>query len=241
LGAEHKTWLSWELEKLAKISRPALGWAVEKAVRVILEDTVQVIHDHGACAFVQDVMQALNFATLQFTSYEPIETHVPLFGPVNISVNSTKISTPTSMTCQKAGFNGTALTAVIDDIPFGASFVWAYQKMNSSYWHNKGSGFAKVVAGTSLHIDVLQPSLTALKVRLPTLKLDLHADAHDWMYHVLTMVMSPLLRISMQGFGGEVLAHFIKECLADPTCPQVKAPAPQPILAKILAPSVVIV
>merc|ERR1711963_176624 len=85
-----------------------------------------------------------------------------------------------------------------------------------------GNGSTEVVAGTLLHIDLLKSSETRIKVELPTLKLELQAAADAWMYKALTHVMVPLVRESLQLFGGRILAHHVAKCLADPKCPHLR-------------------
>lgn len=147
---------------------------------------------------------------------------MPLVGDVNISVNSTYIKPPTSMGCEHVGFNGSLLTARVHGVPFSAGFECAYQKLGSSFWHNKGTGITDVVAGTLLHINLLRPSETQIQVELPTLKVELQAAADAWMYKALTHVMVPLVRDSLQLFGGKLLAHYVAKCLADPKCPHLR-------------------
>jgi len=234
LGAKHHTWLSAALEKLTKFTRPLLSVAVEHAARKSLDESLAVVRKQGGCAFLQGSLADLDLVKLQFTSYEPIETHVPLVGDVNVSVNSTYIKPPTSMHCEHVGFNGSLVTARVEEVPFSAGFAWAYQKPGSSFWHNQGTGMTDVVAGTLLHIDLLKPSETRIQVELPTLKVELQADADAWLYNALTDVMVPLLRGSLQLFGGELLAHHVSKCLADPKCPHLRG---EPLVAEDVRPS----
>jgi len=226
LGAKRHSWLSAALSKLTSFLRPVLSMAVAHAARESLDRSLAIVHKQGGCAFLQGSLAELGLAKLQFTSDEPLKAHVPLVGDVEISVNSTDIEPPTTMRCEHVGFNGSLLTARVEDVPMGAGFRWAYQKPNSSFWHNQGTGSAKVVAGTLLHIDVLQPSETRIEVELPTLKLELQADADAWMYRALTDVMGPLVRESLQLFGGKLLTHHVERCLEDPTCPHLAAEPP---------------
>jgi len=226
MGAVHHAWLAKELEKLTKFMLPLVSEVVEKAAGKALDSSLAVIHKQGACAFLQGSVKDMGLVKLQFTSYEPIEAHIPVIGNVNISVNSTDISPPTSMQCEHVAFNGTTLTAQVANVPFGAGFLWAYQKLGSSFWHNQGSGQAKVVAGTLLHVNLMNPSETHIEVDLPRLDIQLQADALSWMYKVLGRVMAPLIQKSMQKFGGKVLSHFVAQCLADPTCPRLEPSAP---------------
>jgi hypothetical protein len=222
LGAQHHKWLSAALEKLTKFMRPLLSVAVEHATRKALRESLAIVRKQGGCAFLQGSLADLDLAKLQFTSYEPFKTHVPMVGDVNISVNSTYIKPPTSMHCEHVGFNGSMLTASVEEVPFSAGFQWAYQKPGSSFWHNQGTGSTAVVAGTLLHIDLLKPGDTRIKMELPTLNLELQADADAWMYKALTHVMVPLLRDSLQLFGGKLVAHHVAKCLADPKCPHLR-------------------
>merc|ERR1711972_557629 len=120
------------------------------------------------------------------------------------------------------------------DVPLSAGFKWAYQKLGSTFWHNQGTGSTAVVAGTLLHIDLLKPSDTSIKMELPTLKLELQADADTWMYDALTSVMVPLVRESLQLFGGKLVAHYVAKCLADPKCPHLRG---EQVAAEELPPS----
>mmetsp|Transcript_104473 Transcript_104473/g.261923 ORF Transcript_104473/g.261923 Transcript_104473/m.261923 type:complete len:399 (+) Transcript_104473:77-1273(+) len=222
LGAQHHSWLSTALEKLTKFMRPLLSAVVEHAARKALRESLAIVRKQGGCAFLQGSIADMDFVKLAFTSYEPMETHVPLLGNVNISVNSTYIKPPTSMHCEHVGFNGSLLTARVENVPFSAGFEWAYHRLGSSYWHNQGTGIADVVAGTLLYIDLLKPSATRIQVELPTLKLELQATADAWMYHTLTHVMVPLVRDSLQLFGGKLLTHYVSKCLANPKCPHLR-------------------
>lgn len=222
LDAQHHPWLTAALEKLTNFVTPLVSKVVQLAAGEALDESLAGIYQHGACAFISDALKDLEWVNLQFTSYEPFTQHVPVIGDVNFSVNSTSISPPTSMECSKLGFNGTAMTAHIERVPFNVDFVWAYAKSGSSFWHNKGNGSAAVVGGALLYIDVIEPSKTTIKVDLPELNVQLKADSDAWMYKALSKVVGPLVRGSLQLFGGRVLAHYITKCLEDPTCPHVK-------------------
>eukprot|EP00928_Gymnodinium_smaydae_P097042 TRINITY_DN869_c0_g1_i2.p1 TRINITY_DN869_c0_g1~~TRINITY_DN869_c0_g1_i2.p1 ORF type:complete len:894 (+),score=167.84 TRINITY_DN869_c0_g1_i2:57-2684(+) len=222
LGAKHHSWLSAALDKVTHFMVPLVSEAVHVAAQVALDESMSVIHDKGACVFVQDVLKGSEFVKLQFTSYEPTTVHVPVIGDVNVSVNSTSIQPPTQLHCEKLAFSGTALSAQIHDVSFGAGFVWAYKKLNSQFWHNQGTGSTAVVTGAQLHIDLLKPSDTSLKIELTKLKVDLQAESDAWMYDALTTVMTPLIRESAQLFAGRIMSHFIAECIADPSCPSLK-------------------
>jgi len=232
LGAKHHSWLSAAIDKLTNFMVPLVSEAVHLAAKAALDESTALIHKEGACAFVNDALASGDLVKLRFTSYEPIETHIPVVGDVNISVNSTAVTPPTSMRCEQLAFNGTVLSARIEDVSFGASFVWGYQKLHSTFWHNEGTGSANIVAGASLHIDLMKPSGTSMKVKLPTLQLKLHADADDWMYGALSSVMSPLVRESAQLLGGHLLAHFIARCIADPSCPKLKQGSEQLVIKR---------
>lgn len=143
-----------------------------------------------------------------------------------MSVNSTYVHQPTSMQCEHVGFDGQALTAHIENVPFDADFIWSYRKPGSSFWHNQGTGSTGVVAGTLLHIDLLKPTATVLKIDLPVLKVHLAAESDAWMYNALTGAMVPLIREALQVFGGRLMAHKIEQCLADPACPRSNPKAP---------------
>merc|ERR1712072_1453590 len=93
---------------------------------------------------------------------------------------------------------------VIGDVSISVNFVWAYAKSGSSFWHNKGNGSAAVVGGTLLYIDVIEPSKTTIKVDLPELNVQLKADSDAWMYRALSKAMIPLVRESLQLFGGQL-------------------------------------
>merc|ERR1712151_635382 len=82
-------------------------------------------------------------------------------------------------------------------------------------------GVSSVVGGTFVHIDLLQPAATELKIDLPVLKLQLDAKSDAWLYKALTWAMIPLVRESLQLFGGKVISYEIKKCLEDPTCPKL--------------------
>jgi hypothetical protein len=222
LGAQHHRWLTGALEKLANFLRPLVSQVVHLTAQEALNGVMSDIYKEGACAFATGALQDLDLARFQFTSYDPFKIHVPAIGDVNISVNSTSVVPPPSMQCQKMSFNGTALAAHIEDVAFSTSFVWAYQKPGSFFWHNNGSGSVAVVAGSVLEVDTLQPSKTKIRMDLPTLKVQLHADSDAWMYDALTATLTPLIREAMQLFGGRVLAHFVARCLADPSCPRVR-------------------
>merc|ERR1711862_106668 len=186
------------------------------------------IYTKGACAFTDGLLQGLANVDIEFTSNEPSVVHVPILGDVGVSVNTTKVYPPTNMTCHSMGFNGTSLTANLEDLPVAADFVWSYHKNNSEFWQNAGTGSFSAVAGTILDIDLLTPTNTKIKVELPKLSAHLHADSAAWMYDALTFVMTPVIRESLQLFGGKVLSSYIEKCLEDPTCPQLK---PEKVLA----------
>jgi len=216
LGSQGESWLTGVLQKALNIRM-----VVERAAKHTLDETLREMNDEGACGFVRGALADLDLTTLDFTTGDAVKAHVPLVGDVDISVNSTDIEPPTSMKCEHLGFNGSLITARIDDVPFAMGFRWAYQKPNSSFWHNEGNGSAKVVAGTLLHVNLLRPSETHIEVKLPTLDLQLQAESDAWMYSALSDVMAPLVRESLQTFGGQVLSSRVEQCLADPGCPHI--------------------
>jgi hypothetical protein len=221
LGAQHHSWLTSALMKLVKFLRPLVSEVVQLAAKKVMHDSLAVVREHGGCAFLGDVLKQVRFVNFGFTSWEPIRVHVPVIGDVDISVNSTHIGQPTSMDCHHVAFNGERLAAHIENVPFDAGFNWAYRKVGSSFWHNSGSGKAAVVAGTMVNIDLITPKSTSLKIDVPSLKLDLHADADAWLYKALTFAMVPLVRHSLNLFGGKFLTYELKKCLEDPSCPHL--------------------
>jgi len=226
LGAQEHTWITKIIEKTTNFMTPAVSKVVELVARKTLNDVMGEIYKEGACAFVQGALKDLSLVDLSFTTYQPVVVEIPIIGNVSIRVNSTEIKPPTTMTCEKLGFNGTALHAHVKDLPFETKFLWAYQKANSSFWHNNGNGSASIVAGTMLDVDIMKPSQTKIAVLLPTLNIKLDAASDDWMYKAVGEVMPPLVKFSLQEFGGKLLAHYIEKCIEDPTCPHVK-PMPQ--------------
>merc|ERR1711920_920475 len=204
--------------------RPLVSKVMKHEVKRILDDSLSIIRQQGGCAFLKDSLRVLDFTKFSFTSYQPSTVHVPVVGFINISVNSTSIDPPKSMQCKQIGFNGNLLSAHIEDVPFGASFTWAYRKLGfgESFWHNQGSGSTSVNGGAMVHIDLLKPVDTFLKIDLPKLELSLKADSDAWMYDALTFVMVPLVREAIQLFGGEFLAYEIRKCLEDPNCPSTE-------------------
>jgi len=225
LGAQRHRFLTAALLKLTKTFRPIVSKVVQFATEKTLGSTLAIINKKGGCAFVQDVLAAADATTLSYAT-DNSTVHVPVVGNVDFSVESSFVSQPTSMDCKHVGFTGGILIAHIEQVPFSTGFKWSYRKPDSKFWHNQGNGTAAVVGGTSLHIDLLNPENTFLKVMLPVLKLRLDAEAHAWMYHALTDVMVPLLRGSLQLFGGRLLTHYIKACLKDPTCPHIHSHEP---------------
>jgi len=227
LGAQNHTWVSTAIAKVTHFTRPLISEAAQLIVKKALDNNLAIIHEKGGCAFLENALSALNMMNFSFISYQPLSTHVPVMGDVNISVNSTSIVPPTTMQCHHVSFTGTAMTAHVEGVAFSAGFVWAYQKINSTFWHNQGSALTNVTAGTLLHIDLIHPDQTSIELDVPTLKLKLHADADDWMYEALGTVMVPLVREALQLFGGKVLSYHVAQCLADPKCPNLH-PAPSP-------------
>lgn len=221
LGAVRHSWITGAVEKVTNFMTPVVREVVYLAAEKAMDKMLAVIYDDGACVFAKDALKNLDVASLQFISYEPFQVHVPLLGDVNISVNSTGISPPTSMKCNKLNFTGTQLAADIQEIPFSVSFVWSYLKPDSSFWHNQGTGEAAVVAGTKLFVDIMKPSSTSIAVSMPVLGVKLHAESDAWMYDALTKVLTPMIREGLQLFGGKELAHYLAKCIADPTCPHV--------------------
>lgn len=223
LGAQRHTWVSKAIEEFTSFGRPLVSGAVQFLAKKALDNNLEIVQRKGGCAFLEHALEALDMLQFAFISYEPLSTHVPALGDVNISVNSTSIIPPSTMQCQHVGFNGTTLTAHIEGVSFSAGFNWSYQKVGSSFWHNEGSALTNVTAGTLLHINLMEPKETRIQLDVPTLKLKLHADADDWMYEALGAVMVPLVRESLQLFGGRVLSREVASCLADPDCPNFHA------------------
>lgn len=223
LGARRHTWVSKAIEEMTSFGRPLVSQAVQLLAKQALDNNLDIVQKKGGCAFLENALGALDMLQFAFISYEPLSTHVPAIGDVNISVNSTSIVPPSTMRCKHVAFNGTTLTAHIQDVSFSAGFKWAYQKINSSFWHNEGSALTNVTAGTMLHINLMEPKETSIQLDVPVLKLKLHADADDWMYEALGAVMVPLVREALQLFGGRLLSREVAKCLADPDCPNFHA------------------
>jgi len=221
LHATHHKILTPALMKLTELLRPLISEAVRYEADKSLKSTLAIIAKDGGCGFLSDVLKGFNMSKLQFTSDKPHTTHVPVVGQVEISVNSSYVTQPTGMQCKHIGYTGNSLVVHIENVPFDAGFVWSYLKKGSSFWHNKGTGAVKVVAGTFIHIDMLKPKQTDLSVDLPVLKVDIKADADAWMYDALSGALFPLVRESLQHFGGGLLTRYIRKCLADPTCPHL--------------------
>lgn len=238
MGSVHHAWLIKEIEKFTKFMLPLVSKVVQREAGKALDTMLSIVHEKGACALIEGSLSELDLVKLQFTSYEPFETKVPMLGHVSLSVNSTEISPPTSMSCRQVNFSGTALTVHVQQVPFSAGFLWAYRKLSAknakSWWHNKGAAQAKVVAGAFLHIDLLKPSDTKIEVEVPTLELQLQADADGWLYKELGKIMAPMLRKALQKLGGRVLTRYVEKCLADPSCPRTVA---RPSVAPAAEPS----
>jgi len=223
LGAERHYIITGILEKLTNFMEPLVAQVVKYAVRKSVKDSMDEIFNDGACAFTDGLLEGLADLDIEFISNEPSVVHVPLLGNVSVSVNTTEVHPPTTMNCHKLTFNGTTLQANIEDLPIAADFVWSYQKNNSNFWQNAGTGSLSVVAGTKLDIDLMTPTNTKIKVLMPDLSVKLHAESDSWMYNALVFVMTPVVRQSLQLFGGKILAGYIEKCLEDPTCPHLKS------------------
>merc|ERR1712039_752248 len=209
LGAEHHTWLTPALEKAVHFAQPLVSTVLQHELSGVIDRSLDVIRGQGGCAFLRDMLQEVDLAKLEFVSYEPMRMPVPVLGSLDFSINSTYVTQPTSMQCEHVGFEGQKLTAHIENVPFDAGFDWAYRKPGSSFWRNQGTGVTSVVVGAFVHID------------LPVLKLQLAAESDAWLYKALTGAMVPLVRESLQLFGGKVIGYEIKKCLEDPTCPKL--------------------
>jgi len=220
LGATRHPWLTKTLMSGIQMMRPVISAVLGKAFPIALADTISYIKTKGGCVFLENALSVAKFAELSFTSVVPVKVHVPAIGDIGVSVNSTYVKQPTRMNCKSIGFNGASLEADIEDVPFSAGFNWAYGKPGSWLWHNRGSGTVDVVAGTAVHINVLHPEETAVAVKMPALYLNFQAESHNWLYGALSYVMGPLVRESLQLFGGKIAEYEIKRCIADPQCPR---------------------
>jgi len=221
LRAKKHPWFSTAISKVTNFMSGVIRKVAKFAVQKTVDEVLDTIYKDGACAFFTGTLKDLHFIDFTFTSYEPMQVDVPVLGMVEVSANSTSISPPKSMKCKKLAFDGTTLAANIQEVAFDTTFVWAYEKPGSDFFQNQGTGAAAVVAGTELEIDVMKPSATKIDVSLPELSIKLHSDSLPWMYSALTSVLSPLMKSSLQLFGGKVLAHYIQKCLEDPLCPKV--------------------
>merc|ERR1712039_27647 len=221
LGAEHHTWLTPALEKVVQFARPLVSTVLQDEMNKAISQSLDIVRRQGGCTFLKDLLHEIDLATFKFASDEPIKVPVPVLGSLSFSINSTYIRQPTSMQCEHVGFEGQTMTAHIENVPFEAGFDWAYRKPGSSFWQNRGTGVSNVVVGAFVHIDLVRPSATELKVDLPVLKLQLAADSDAWLYKALTWAMVPLIRESLQLFGGRFATYEIKKCLEDPTCPRL--------------------
>ena len=88
LGATQHGWLAEQLEKLTHFMRPLVSMAVEEAARKALDRSLAIVREQGGCAFVQGSLAESDIAKLQFTTYEPIEAHRPVFGDLLRSARS---------------------------------------------------------------------------------------------------------------------------------------------------------
>jgi hypothetical protein len=219
LGAQRHSWLTSTLMKGVTTMRPIISAVLSKVFKLALTDTIKFIKAKGGCAFLDNILSKADFATVSFTSVVPVSVHVPMIGNVDISVNSTHVQQPTQMDCKHVGFDGATFEAHIENVPFSAGFNWAYRKPDSWFWHNHGDASVAVVAGAAVHINVLKPAETSVEVKMPALYLDINADSNHWLYGALSHVMGPLIRESLQLFGGRVAAYEVKKCLNDPNCP----------------------
>lgn len=226
LGSKQHPWLTPALEKVMHLTTPVVSAVLQHEMRKVIAQSLDIVRKQGSCAFLGDMLHEIDLAKFEFTSYEPMKVHVPVMGDLSFSINSTYVRQPTSMQCENFGFDGQRLTAHIENVPFDAGFNWAYCKPGSSFWHNQGTGVANVVVGAFVHIDLLQPTATELKIDLPVLKLQLAAKSDAWLYKALTKAMVPLVKESLQLFGGEFMSHEIKKCLEDPTCPRLNSTKP---------------
>jgi len=220
LGANAHPWLTKTLMSGISMMRPVISAVLGKAFPIALADTLKYIKTNGGCTFLENVLSKAKFAELSFTSLVPAKLHVPAIGDVDVSVNSTYVNQPTKMNCRSIGFNGASLEADIEDVPFSAGFNWAYGKQGSWIWHNHGSSSVDVVAGAAVHINVLHPEETAVAIKMPALYLHIEAESNNWLYGALSHVMGPLIRESLQLFGGKIAEYEIKKCIADPQCPR---------------------
>lgn len=220
MGATRHTWLTSLLMNGVNMMRPLVSAVLGQVFTLVLKDTVAFIKTQGGCAFMDGILAKADLTTITYTSEVPVSVQVPLVGNVDISVNSTYVRQPKSMDCKHVGFSGSTLEAHIENIPFSTGFNWAYRKPGSFFWHNRGTGSADVVAGSSVHINVLKPEETAVQIALPALYLNIDAESNHWLYGALTYVMVPLVRESLQLLGGKFAAYEIKQCLADPLCPR---------------------
>jgi len=223
LGAEHHTWLTPALVKAVHFARPLVNSVLQHELNEVIGQSLDIVRKRGGCAFLQDMLQEIDLLKLEFTSYEPTKVYVPVVGNLSVSINSTYVRQPTSMKCEHVGFDGQRLTAHIENVSFDAGFNWAYRKPGSSFWQNQGTGVTNAVVGTLVHIDLLQPTATELKIDLPVLKLQLAAESDAWLYKALTWAMVPLVRESLQLFGGKFMTYEIRKCLEDPTCPKLNS------------------
>lgn len=220
LGAQRHSWLTGTLMSGVTTMRPVISAVLGKAFKLALTDAIKFIKQKGGCAFLDGILSKADFAKVSFTSVVPVSVHVPVVGMVDISVNSTRVQQPTHMDCKHVGFNGATFEAQIQNVPFSAGFNWAYRKPDSWFWHNHGDADVDVVAGMSVHINVLKPAETFVAVSMPALYLNINADSNHWLYGALSHVMGPLIRESLQLFGGRLAAHEIEKCLSDPLCPR---------------------
>jgi len=215
LGAYQNRWFYSSLTKLIELARPVVSLVLQHETRVHVHDAMQMIRSQGGCSLLKDGLQLLNPVTLQFETKEPITEHVPLVGDVDTSVNSTRIDLPKSMKCMRAEFNGTVISFHIEDFSLGTDFTWSYRKEGSQFWHNNGTGSLHAKVGISFHVDLQQPDATDVQVGMPELTFQLQSEYDAWVYKLLSKVVSPFVKSTVNHIGSYLATYEIKKTLME--------------------------
>merc|ERR1712187_17183 len=215
LGATKHQWFFDYLRKLVKLARPVVSLLLQHEMRVQVDSVMQIVRTQGGCTLLKDGLQLLDPLKLHFETKEPITEHVPLVGDIDATVNSTSIDLPKSMKCVRAEFNGTTMTFHIEDFPLGAEITWGYRKQGSDFWHNNGTASVHAKVGISLHVDLQRPDATDVQVGVPELTLQLQSEYDEWMYKMLSKVVSPLVQFTVNHIGSHLANYEIRKVLTE--------------------------
>eukprot|EP00928_Gymnodinium_smaydae_P032829 TRINITY_DN23682_c0_g1_i1.p1 TRINITY_DN23682_c0_g1~~TRINITY_DN23682_c0_g1_i1.p1 ORF type:complete len:413 (+),score=82.45 TRINITY_DN23682_c0_g1_i1:184-1422(+) len=222
LAADADKWMYEAAAWLADHAKTAIAEIVQRELANTITATLKKVKAEGACAVARELQRDGRGIDVRLVPVEPIKQHFPTLGYLELYVNVTNLRfVGGDLSCGPMAFDGSNVEVSLSEIPIAAEFDWRYKATENNswgrFWHNDGFGSFQVQAGCDAKVDLRDPSGADIAVHLPDLDLTIHATYDDKMYRAINAVLRPLVRKSIEAFGGRLIRKEL-ECMADPAC-----------------------